>query len=137
MSSIHVLVNEVVITTETAEALWRAIAVECAGDEAPEIGVKGGLYNPVWEDGAYQVMCQDRIAFDLDHGEHIDYFEDYPELVEVLKMNRVRGDICFGALEGRRRGEFWGYRFDGVGGMTKLVGQLVWSDYAVEFKPVT
>ncbi len=55
---------------------------------------------------------------DYVHKEHIQ---------EVLKRNKVEGVIKFGSLEGENAGDFWGYEFDGKGGMKELVGEVKWS----------
>lgn len=69
-------------------------------------------------------------TFNSDHAEHGDWLrnEDSADLVAILKKHKVKGDICFGCTEGDEDGYFWGYRFDGKGQMTNLVGRFVWTD---------
>ena len=71
------------------------------------------------------VVYNGRLNFDPDHMEHMDYVWK-PKIQEVLKKHNVKGDICFGSLEGDNFGSFWGYRFDGKGGMQELEGMLSW-----------
>jgi hypothetical protein len=42
----------------------------------------------------------------------------------VLLRHKVKGDICFGDVEGSSRGLFWGYRFEGDGSMWELEAVL-------------
>jgi hypothetical protein len=67
-----------------------------------------------------------RLHFNPDHMEHMDWVSR-GELQATLCLHKVKGDILFGSLEGDNDGEFWGYRFDGKGGMKTLTGQVQWS----------
>jgi hypothetical protein len=72
------------------------------------------------------VTYEGKLRFNPDHDEHMDYVGD-DRIQKVLKKHKVKGDITFGDLESSREGSFWGYRFDGKGGMKELKGKLVWS----------
>jgi len=101
--------NTVKITSQVALALYDCGADVCSAwkDECdlPELG--GIIY-----DG--------KLVFSPDHMEHMDYLWQ-PEVLDVLKRFKVRGDVCFSSSEGDNRGRRWGYRFDGEGGMVRLV----------------
>jgi len=68
-----------------------------------------------------------RLHFNRDHQEHMDWVWR-EELQEVLLRYEVKGDITFCDFDGDNYGEFWGYRFDGKGGMTKLKGRVEWDE---------
>lgn len=55
----------------------------------------------------------------------MDYIH-FPHVQEVLLKHKVKGDICFGSLEGDNADQFWGYRFDGKGNVQDLEGKLQW-----------
>lgn len=76
-----------------------------------------------------EVTYKDKLSFNSDHAEHMDYLanEYGQKIIAVLNKHQVRGDICFGSLEGDNAGCFWGYRFDGKGNMKELTGKIVWS----------
>jgi len=59
------------------------------------------------------------LIFSEDHMEHMDYVSSISDKLKELK---VKGDITFGSLEGDNEGSYWGYRFDGTGGMKTLTG---------------
>lgn len=61
------------------------------------------------------------IIFNPDHMEHMDYVSSISKILNKIK---AKGDITFGSMDGDNSGEFWGYRFDGKGGMKKLVGNV-------------
>lgn len=61
-----------------------------------------------------------RLVFNSDHMEHMDYVWQ-AEVLLVLCRHKVEGDVCFSSNDGDNRGESWGYRFDGEGGMQTLV----------------
>lgn len=82
----------------------------------------------VW-DGLDYVTEDGKLHFNGDHMEHMDYLEVHRKLVDILKKHQVSGDICFGSEEGDNAGSYWGYRFDGNGGMQRLRG-------VVTFEPV-
>src|SRR3989344_5627059 len=104
--SIAVLENEVKIPKKCAEELW----------------VVGGARLDVSGDG--------RLRFSENDAEEMDYLgsDDYSQVIEILKKHKVKGDICFGSLEGDNKGDFWGYRFDGEGGMKHLKGKILWEE---------
>jgi len=82
-----------------------------------------------WDDPDY--VTQDGLLyFNPDHSEWMDWLGsgDTDHLIAVLKKHKVRGDICFGSLEGDNAGSFWGYRFDGAGGMVPLKGIITWEE---------
>lgn len=64
------------------------------------------------------------LNFDSDHMEHMDFLS-HLSIQKLLKRHKVKGDVCFASYEGDNKGKSWGYRFDGKGGMVKLVGELV------------
>jgi len=66
------------------------------------------------------------IQFDSDAMEHMDWVGD-SDFHSVLQEHKVKGVIKFGSLDGDNFGEFWGYSFDGQGGMCKIEGRLVWN----------
>jgi hypothetical protein len=66
-----------------------------------------------------------KLYFNEDHREHMDFVW---EIEDTLKEHKVEGDITFGSLEGDNAGSFWGYRFDGKGGMKSLKGRLEWNE---------
>lgn len=70
------------------------------------------------------------VTVNSDAQEHIDWLANNPKLVEVLKKHKVKGDICFGSVEGDNAGSFWGYRFDGLGGMKTLTGEVTYTEDA-------
>lgn len=98
--------NEVEISRKCAEELFEAQAYE----------------GELW-DSADDVAPDGRLAFNADHMEHMDYLATNEAMVAVLCKHKVRGDICFESHEGDNAGEYWGYRFDGQGGMKPLVGR--------------
>jgi hypothetical protein len=68
------------------------------------------------------IIYDGKLVFNSDHMEHMDYVWQ-PEVLDVLKQHRVKGDICFSSNDGDNRGQSWGYRFDGEGGMVQLTGK--------------
>lgn len=83
----------------------------------------------IWADPKEVVDERGLLRFDPELMEHMDYLAN-DKAIRVLKRYEVEGDICFGSLEGDDAGEFWGYRFDGKGGMKKLKGRIVWEEKA-------
>jgi hypothetical protein len=78
-----------------------------------------------WED-ARDVIAENSevgasLCFDSDHMEHMDFVWQKP-IQKILKKHKVKGDICFSSDDGDNRGQSWGYRFDGKGGMVALKG---------------
>jgi NAD-dependent DNA ligase len=73
------------------------------------------------------VVYEGHVTFNSDHAEWMDWLGHEEVLVQVLLRHKVKGDICFGSMEGDNAGSFWGYRFDGEGGMTKLEGMVAWT----------
>lgn len=109
MWTVACLVNDVNIPNEAREDLFEEI---------------GEILNSIDE-----VADENgRLIFSPDSMENMDYLSLYDEVIKVLKRYDAEGDICFGSLEGDNAGQFWGYRFDGQGGMKKLEGKLVWKE---------
>ncbi len=73
-----------------------------------------------------EVTYEGKLTFSPDHMESMDYLGTSQPICEVLCRHKVHGDITFGSLEGDNAGQFWGYRFDGKGGMAPLEGKLQW-----------
>lgn len=108
--------NTVKITSAVALELYKCGAQVCFAweDECNFPMLEGIIY-----DG--------KLVFNSDHMEHMDYvWED--AIQEVLKKHRVKGDICFSSNDGDNRGQKWGYRFDGEGGMVELKGKAIYSE---------
>lgn len=79
----------------------------------------------IWSDPS-DVTYEGKLVFLKDLMEHMDYVWR-EHIQKVLKAHKVKGDITFGSLDGDDFGKFWGYRFDGKGGMAKLKGMIVWA----------
>ena len=107
--SIANIVNEVKISKKCARELFEAQGYE--GEAWSEI-----------ED----VASAGKLNFNPDNMEHMDYIGNNDAVRQVLLKYKVKGDICFGSLEGDNAGSFWGYRFDGKGGMSALEGKIEW-----------
>ena len=114
MWHIHNVVNAVEITKKCAKDLFNA--QEDASGE--------------WYD-VDDVTHNGKLYFNEDRFEDMDYVwkEEY---TKVLLKHKVKGDICFGSLEGDNAGQFWGYRFDGKGGIKELVGTLSYKEKEAE-----
>jgi hypothetical protein len=110
MWSISVCKNDVKVTVACAKELFKSQAYE---DE-------------LWYD-LDDVADKGKLMFNSDHMEHMDYLASHDKMVKILCKHKVKGDICFGSLDGDNAGSFWGYRFDGKGKVKDLVG-------SVEFK---
>ncbi len=115
MWSIGVVVNTVEITKECAKELFEAQDNEQDDEEY------------IWSEPE-NVAYKGKLCFNPDHMEHMDFLATDEKIVEILKKHKVAGDICFGSLEGDNKGQFWGYRFDGKGGMTELKGLVVYEE---------
>lgn len=120
MWSIGLITNDVAISDDCAKALFNAQAY-------PE-----ELWSEVGD-----VTHDGRLSFNGDHMEHMDFLGSNDAMVDVLREHKVRGDICFGSLEGDNAGSFWGYRFDGKGGMTPLAGKVVFEEVQQALKGMT
>lgn len=110
--SIGLVENTVEISSKCAKELFKAQEKSGAG---------------IWH-SLEEVTYKGKVTFNPDHMEWMDWLGNNEDLVEILKKNKVKGDICFGSLEGDNDGEFWGYRFDGKGGMIELKGQVVYKE---------
>lgn len=116
--SIGLIVNTVKVSTKVAKELFKAQAYD--GEDEGD----------VWHSEDSVLDDEGHLYFDYDHMEHMDWLGVGDNLVDILKKNKVAGDVCFGSLEGDNDGSFWGYRFDGKGGMVQLEGKLVWTEEA-------
>jgi hypothetical protein len=67
------------------------------------------------------------LYFNSDHQEHMDWLCD-ERVQAIIKKTKAIGSVKFGSLEGDNRGSFWGYFFDGKGGMKSLVGEVTWRE---------
>lgn len=114
--NIALISNTVKISRACAEDLFNAQNEASCGE--------------LWGDSD-DVVYKNKLSFDPDHMEHMDYLQD-DVFQDVLKKHKVKGDVCFGSLEGDNAGSFWGYRFDGKGGMTSLDGRIVWNPMGSE-----
>jgi hypothetical protein len=113
---INLVKNTVKITSEIALALYNCEADVCCAwqDECSFPMLEGVIY-----DG--------KLVFNPDHMEHMDYLHE-GQVQRVLKCFKVKGDVCFSSDDGDNRGQSWGYRFDGEGGMTLLKGSREFSE---------
>lgn len=82
----------------------------------------------IWYSQEEVTGTKGKLTFNQDHMEWMDWLANNDTLVGVLKKHKVKGDICFGSVEGDNAGEFWGYRFDGNGGMIELKGTVVYQE---------
>lgn len=80
----------------------------------------------IWYD-VNEVTYDAVLSFNPDHMEHMDFLGTNKKIVSILKRAKLTGDICFGSLDGDNSGSFWGYRFDGEGGMKTLEGNINWT----------
>jgi hypothetical protein len=103
------------------------ISKSCASDiyDAESYTFEEKTYNDTFG-SVEDVTYKGKLLFNSDHGEHMDYVSNR-KVQEALKKHKVKGDICFGSLEGDNAGQFWGYRFDGKGGMQELIGKIAWN----------
>lgn len=116
MWTIHEIKNTVEVSEECVKDLFEADAFTYEGEDTP--------YHERFDHISY-VSYNGKLTFNTDDNEHMDYiWEDRYQ--NVLKKHKVQGDICFADLEGDNRGTFWGYRFNGEGGMVKLKGHVEW-----------
>lgn len=116
MWSTECLVNTVNIPNECKHDLF---------DEAQD------YEEELWNDLDEVTDENGRLSFNPDHMESMDYLGTHDKALAILKRYKVEGDVCFGSLEGDNAGSFWGYRFDGKGGMQYLKGCLVWKEKKV------
>lgn len=90
--------------------------------EYPEFETQAEMFEEFFEyDYSLENPQEFSLLFNSDHMEHMDYVL---KVAEKLKEFKVEGDITFGSLNGDNSGSFWGYRFDGKGGIKKLKGSL-------------
>ncbi len=63
---------------------------------------------------------------------------EYKDVSKALLKYKVKGEICFADVEGNPDdARFWGYRFDGEGGMKELEGSIVWKENPQVFRGKT
>lgn len=120
MWRIHCVNNTILLDEEgmIAEELFESGADVCLAWE-DKASVLDDLEGVVWERDRGGAP---KLHFDPDHFEHMDYLHER-EIQDVLKRHRVKGEVCFVSHDGDNKGERWGYRFDGRGGMVLLVGK--------------
>ena len=79
--------------------------------------------------------CEDDIRnkngtlyFNSDFSEHMDVLSSSssPEICEILQKHKVKGTIKFASVKDYDIGQFWGYQFDGKGGVRYLRGRIEW-----------
>lgn len=80
-----------------------------------------------WNNRLDRLVMDGKLYFNPDDYEGMDFVYD-EDVQKVLKKHKVKGDITFGSLDGDNFGSFWGYRFDGKGGMVELRGELIWKE---------
>jgi hypothetical protein len=114
--SVQEMRNTVEISTEVAETLIKKFA-----RYIPTIYQED---NPTPD----ELLHRGKLYFSEDHMEHIDWLGQHEDILPTLAALKVKGDICFGSLEGDNAGAFWGYRFDGEGGLKRLTGDVVWRE---------
>lgn len=114
--SVQLMRNTAEISTEVAETLIQKFA-----SDIPTIYQED---NPTPDD----LLYNGKLYFSADHMEHIDWLERHEDILPTLAALMVKGDICFGSLEGDNAGAFWGYRFDGQGSFKRLRGDVVWRE---------
>jgi hypothetical protein len=114
MWSIALIKNEVKITKKIAKEIYKKTTHKFEDE----------VYNDIFY-SLDEVMSDSKLQFNPDHNEGMDYLASEAIVIDLLKKHKVSGDICFGSLEGDNQGEFWGYRFDGKGGMKHLEGKVV------------
>ena len=74
----------------------------------------------IWD--SKEDMVEDGVLyFNEDDMEWIDYIANYKKIIDILKENKAKGEVCFSSFEGDDCGS-WGHRFDGNGGYKKLKG---------------
>jgi hypothetical protein len=109
MWSISVTINHAKVSKKCAKELFEAQAYE----------------GEIWY-SLEDVVYKGKLQFNSDHNEHMDYLANHDNMLEILKKHKVKGDICFGSLQGDNDGSFWGYRFDGEGGLKTLTGTILY-----------
>lgn len=114
MWTIHLIKNEPIISDECAEELFEIQLYE------------GETYGELWDD-LDDVVYDGILQFNPDHFEHMDFLQ-IDGMIKILCKHKVNGDICFADLEGSQTNSFWGYRFDGAGGVKKLKGKLIFEE---------
>ncbi len=119
--SIAETINTVEISEECAKELFK-------DQERSETG-------EIWYE-LEEVTNEGKLTFNSDHMEHMDFLQDNT-FTDILRKHKVNGDICFGSLEGDNSGSFWGYRFNGEGGMVELVGRVIYEERRMPFAGMT
>ncbi len=75
------------------------------------------------------------LHFSPDHMEHMDYLHLNERVLRVLKRAKVKGTIAFADHEGDSQEKYWGYAFDGKGGLRYLSKKAVLRLLAEEERP--
>lgn len=95
----------------------------------------------LWSDAEDVTNKHGCLEFPVDFNEGIDIINpdgEYPDVMKTLLEHKVKGEVCFADVEGRpQQPSFWGYRFDGLGGVKELEGSLVWKENAQVLKGMT
>ena len=71
------------------------------------------------------VLEGETLFFNEDVMEHIDFLSNDKGMIDILKNNKVKGEITFASEGGEG---FWGHRFDGKGGYKRLQGILTFME---------
>lgn len=124
---IHEVKNDVVINKKIARELFDTLKRWDFGDPVTEHDILDGGVAFTDSDGTL------KLYFNSDDMEHMDFVWE-EKAQEILKKHKVKGDICFSSGEGDNAGGAWGYRFDGNGGMVKLVAETQWVEVTDEPK---
>jgi hypothetical protein len=113
MWTIHELNNTVNVSNECSHELNKYYSENIIGDEE--------------YDGESPYVSEGGKIYFHDHDmEWMDYISNL-EVQEILCKHKTIGVVGFGDFEGDNRGEMWGYKFDGKGGMEKLTGKIMWT----------
>lgn len=105
MWSIGLVKNTVKISEECVKELFEAQGCDEIWYDEEDVSFDGKLY------------------FDCDHMEHMDYL-GREEIQNVLKKHKVEGIVLFCSADGDNSGTFWGYEFDGAGGLVSHYADL-------------
>lgn len=103
---------------------WRIGVIENTVEVSPEVAEEvfkadgGRTFYEVDE-----VTYDDRLYFDDDHGEHMDYLHD-ERIQKALLKGRVNGRVAFASVEGDDSGEWWTYTFRD-GNCVKNSGKII------------
>lgn len=65
-----------------------------------------------------EVIYDEKLTFNSDHNEHMDYISD-DRVQNILKKHKVKGMIVFLSADGDNSGSLWAYDFDGNGNLSE------------------